>query len=431
MDTVELFQRLSLALAIGLLIGIERAWQAREDAEGERAVGLRTLALSGLLGGIWAATAQAFGEGGGAVMASGFVVFAATIVLFRYRETVRDGTLGATTAIASLLTFALGAYALVGNKGAAAASGVAVAGLLAFKSVLHGWVKRLSWIELRSALVLLAMTFLALPVLPHDPIDPWGAIKPFEIWLLTVMIALISFAGYVAIKLAGGRYGVALTAFGGGLTSSTAVTLTFARLARDNAGQARLLAGGALLSGAVMLVRVLVMAGAVEPALIARLALPLAFAIVVIGLGAALLMLRGPTGTAGAPDMEIANPLDLPSVLKFGALLVVIGLATKVAVHTAGNAGAYVLAALSGIGDVDAITLSMARLSGMSVEESVAAGAILIVVTTNTLAKAAMAWTTGGRRMGSLMLLVGGAAAAAGLVGYALGPIAWPGAPPA
>ncbi|MEZ5853752.1 MAG: MgtC/SapB family protein [Hyphomicrobiaceae bacterium] len=190
MATVELFERLSLALAIGLLIGIERGWQTREEAEGERSVGLRTLALSGLLGGIWAAVAQAVGPGGGFVLAAAYVVFGATIVLFRYRETSLEGTLGATTAIASLLTFALGAYAVLGDKAAAGACGVVVAVLLALKSVLHAWVKRLSWIELRSALVLLAMTFVALPILPRRPIDPWGAVNPFEIWLLTVMLAV-------------------------------------------------------------------------------------------------------------------------------------------------------------------------------------------------------------------------------------------------
>ncbi|MEZ5853753.1 MAG: DUF4010 domain-containing protein [Hyphomicrobiaceae bacterium] len=136
-------------------------------------------------------------------------------------------------------------------------------------------------------------------------------------------------------------------------------------------------------------------------------------------------MVRSEADAAAKPELEVSNPLDLPSVLKFGALLVCIGVATKLAVHTAGSTGAYVLAALSGIGDVDAITLSMARLSGVSLPYEVASIAILIVAGVNTLAKAVLAWWTGGRAMGGLMMLVGGAAAAAGLIGYAFGPVSW------
>ncbi|MGC1861159.1 MAG: MgtC/SapB family protein, partial [Methylocystis sp.] len=149
MDTVELFQRLSVALAIGLLIGLERGWQAREDREGERSAGLRTHALASLLGAVWGAISNQTGIGGAVALGIAFFIFSAAIILFRYRETSHDGTFGATTVMAAMLAFALGALAVVGDMQAAIAAGVAATGLLALKSSLHGWMRRLTWPELR------------------------------------------------------------------------------------------------------------------------------------------------------------------------------------------------------------------------------------------------------------------------------------------
>ncbi|MDX2158226.1 MAG: MgtC/SapB family protein [Hyphomicrobiaceae bacterium] len=420
MDTFELFQRLSLALAIGLLIGLERGWQARDEAEGERAAGLRTLTLIGLLGGVWGAIAQALDAGAGVILGIAFAVTGGTIVLFRLRETVHDETFGATTAVAALVAFSLGVLAVVGDMAAAAAAGVLVTALLAFKGVLHGWLRRLTWAELRSALVLLAMTFLALPVLPNRTVDPLAAINPFEIWLLTVMIAVISFAGYVAIKLTGERRGIALTGLLGGLASSTAATLTLARLAPEHPQRQSLLAGGALISGATMLARVLVLVAVVKPPMLEWLALPLGLAAVVTA-GSGLFLLARPADRGSSPALSLNNPLDLPSIIKFGVLLTVIGLLARVATRAAGSVGAYILAALSGIADVDAITLSMTRLAGNGLSLDVAAVAVLIVVAVNSLAKAALAWVVGGRQLGLRMAaataLACGALAAGGLLG--------------
>ena len=158
MDTIELFQRFSIALAIGLLIGLERGWQAREDTEGERAAGVRTLALAALLGAVWAAIALSFGKEGATSLALAFAAFAVAIILFRYRETEHEQSFGATTVVAAMLAFALGAFAVLGDMAAAAAAGVAATGLLAVKALLHSWVARLTWPELRSVLVLLVMS---------------------------------------------------------------------------------------------------------------------------------------------------------------------------------------------------------------------------------------------------------------------------------
>jgi uncharacterized membrane protein (DUF4010 family) len=178
-DTFELVGRLAVALAVGLVIGIERGWTQRDEAEGERAAGLRTHALSGLLGGIWGALALNNGQGGVIALALAFSAFTAALAVFRYREMVRNNTYGATTLVAAMLAFALGALAVVGNQKAAAAAGVATALLLALKAVSHAWVKRLTWEELRAGLILLAMTVILLPLLPDRELSPWfpGGVK--------------------------------------------------------------------------------------------------------------------------------------------------------------------------------------------------------------------------------------------------------------
>jgi uncharacterized membrane protein (DUF4010 family) len=423
MDTNELFQRLTLALAIGLLIGLERGWQARQEAEGERAAGLRTHALIALLGGICGSIAIQLSDGAGLLLGMAFAVAGGTVVLFRFRETAYDGTLGATTAVAALLAFALGVLAVIGDRAAAAAAGVAVAGLLALKGVLHAWVRRLTWPELRSVLMLAAMSAILLPVLPRQPIDPMGAVNPFEIWLLTVMIAVISFAGYVSIKLTGAQRGIALTGIAGGLASSTAATLTLARLAGGRPEQSGLMAGGALLAGATMMVRVIVIAGVVEWRLVPWVLLPLGAAAAVTALIGVVLILRPYGDTNGSDSAEIAprNPLDIVAILKFGALLTGVGVLTHFATLYAGTAGAYVIAALSGVADVDAITLSMARMAGAGLGFDAAAVAVLIAVGVNTLAKAVLGWIAGGRAFGLRLAGAAAVALAIGIGGYAAG----------
>lgn len=419
MDNVELLQRFSVALAIGLVIGIERGWHAREQPEGGRAAGLRTHALASLVGASWGAIAQSSGDGGAVALGLAFIAFGAAIIIFRYRETEREGTFGATTVVAAMLAFSLGAFAVLGNLQIAAASGVAAAGLLALKRVLHDWVRRLSWEELRSGLLLLAMTCILLPVLPNRAIDPWGAVNPFQLWLMTVMIAVISFIGYVAIKLAGGRNGILILGVAGGLTSSTAVTMHLAKLAGiQPEGRTSLLAG-ITLSWATLMIRVLIIASIINVALLSKLAAPLVLAAVTLTC-IALYLLRKPVAAALKPEIALTNPLELRTVLIFGSALTVITIAAKIATSYAGDAGAYAVAAVSGVADVDAVTLSMLRLARGDLAASVAERAIFIVVAVNTISKACLAWAIGGTEVGKKLFAISIAAIAAGICGYQL-----------
>lgn len=415
METVELIQRLSVALAVGLLIGLERGWQERSIAEGERAAGLRTLALSGLLGGVWGALAlRTQGSGGGVALGVAFFAFTAAVAAFRFREIVHDKTYGVTTVVAAMLAFVLGAFAVLGDMQVAAAGGVAAAALLALKTLLHAWVRRITWEELRSGLVLLAMTFVLLPLLPNRTVDPWDSLNPHSLWLLTILLASLSFAGYLAIKLAGEDRGIMLTGIAGGLVSSTAVTLSLSRLARESPDRTSLLVAGMLAAGAVMMMRVLVLVGLINTDMIVRVGPPLVTAAAVQAAAAFVLQARRLEGEEGHHGIVLGNPFDLATVLKFGALLTVISVAAKIAAANAGQAGAYVLAAISGLADVDAITLSMSRLGGGILSPAAAGFAILIAVTVNTIVKAGLCRVVGGPGAGRWMLLVSAAAIAAG-----------------
>ena len=329
MDTFELTQRLAVALAIGLVIGMERGWKQREEAEGERAAGLRTHALSGLLGGIWGALALNTGQAGVIALALAFAAFTAAIAVFRYREMVHDKTFGATTVVAAMLAFALGALAVTGDRTAAAAAGVATAMLLALKAALHEWVKRLTWEELRAGLILLAMTVILLPLLPNRELAPSFPVNPHDIWLLTILIAALSFAGYVAIRLAGPSIGVLLSGLAGGLVSSTAVTLNVARLARADGERCNIFAAGVLVASAVMILRVLVIVGIVNIALLKPIAAPLLLGALTLAGIAGYLANWGHEDCPVGKPLALQNPFELRVVLEFGALLAVIMAAAK------------------------------------------------------------------------------------------------------
>jgi len=417
MDTFDLIQRMAVALAIGLVIGIERGWQQREEAEGERAVGLRTHALAGLLGGAWGAIARETGDWGAVALGLAFMTFSGAIVIFRLRELEHDKTFGATTVVAAMIAFALGAMAVLGDQTVAAAAGVTVAVLLALKTVLHTWLKRLTWDELRAGLILLTMTVILLPVLPDREIAAWLPINPREVWLLTILIAALSFAGYVAIRVAGPQLGIPLSGIAGGLVSSTATTLNMGRLARQHAERTKLFAAAIMLSSGVMMLRVIFLVGVVNASLLQFIAPPLLLAVLAQGVLAGYLGNWKRSAATVDQPLTLKNPFELSVVLAFGALLAIIMVLTKLLAAWAGAGGAMALAAISGTFDVDAISLSLARLAPGGLDASTAAYAILVAVTANSLTKIALAWTTGGAALGKLF--AGGVAVAliAGAIG--------------
>ena len=419
MDTFQLLQRLAAALAIGLIIGIERGWKQRSEPEGERTAGLRTHALAGLLGGIWGALTLNAGAWGPVGLGLAFAAFTGVIAAYRYREMLHEGSFGATTVVAAMIAFALGALAVLGDPKVAAAAAVAATMLLALKSALHAWLERLTWEELRSGLILLAMTVILLPLLPDRELSPWFPVNPREVWLITIFIAALSFAGYVAIRLAGPRLGIVLSGLVGGLVSSTAVTLNMAHLARQHPAHIKTFAAATMLAGAMMMLRVLVIVAAVNIALLPSLSLPLILGALTQALiGGAIAKRAGSEGDDTEP-LTLKNPLDLAVVLQFGALLAIIMALSNGIAAWAGSPGAFALAAISGTADVDAISLSMARLAPNRLDATTAVTAILIAVAANSIAKVAIASSTGGMAFAKLLAPVLAATLLAGAIGLA------------
>jgi uncharacterized membrane protein (DUF4010 family) len=394
MDFEYLLSRVALALGIGLLIGLERGWRTREIESGHRTAGIRTFAISGLLGGITGAIAQSSGgpanAGGGIVLAVGFAAYTAAITVFCREENKAEETFSATTAIAGMLTFALGAYAVVGDERIAAAAAVAAAGLLAIREELHGLVEKINWPELRSGLLLLAMTFIALPIMPADPIGPFGGVNPREVWIIAIVLACVSFIGYAAVKYLGARPGVLLAAAAGGLVSSTAVTVANARRAATNEGSPQLLAAGVSVATAVSFLRVLTIAGVLQPNLLPLMG-PALIAAIAAAVGFALVSVFWRNAGTHQPQMtDFSNPFGFWSVIGFALFLGLIIVLGRAVGETFGAAGAIAGAVIVGLGDVDSVTVSLARMTPQTLLLEDAVHAILAAVASNTLCKVAI-----------------------------------------
>jgi uncharacterized membrane protein (DUF4010 family) len=415
MDIQELLSRFAVALGVGLLVGLERGWRQRDEASGSRAAGIRTFAISGLLGGIVGALALAAGAasiGGGLIVGIGFAAYAAVFGWFSYAENRAERTFSVTTTVAGMMTFALGAYALMGDMRVAAAGGVVTAALLAGRENLHGLVARITWPELRSGLVLLAMTFVALPLVPNR--DLIAGVNPREIWLIAIVLAGVSFLGYVAVTHVGARKGILLSAAAGGFVSSTAVTLANARRAAQAEGAPHLLAAGVSLATAISYLRVAAIAAALQPGLLMLLAAPLVAGIAVTA-GAATISAYG-RRDRGCEDhpAEFRNPFSFFSVIGFAVLLGVVIAAGRLLGEHVGEAGAILGAVAMGLADIDAVTVAMTQLVPEPLDGAAASFAILAAVASNTLSKLVMGAAIGRGKFARELILVFGLALVAG-----------------
>lgn len=388
--------RLGVALGLGLIIGIERGWETRGASEGMRTAGVRTFGFAGLLGALAAFLAAELGWG---VFAAALLGVAGLTVT-SYAVTARASQdYGITTELVLLLTFGLGALAMLDHAIEAVAAAVVTALVLGFKRELHRSLERLERSELRATLQLLAIALVVLPLVPNRGLGPWQALNPRLIGLLVLLIASISYAGYFSIRLLGTRRGLLLTAVLGGLTSSTAVAVSFARMAGQHAASPALLGLGIGLAAGTMAPRLLLEVAVVERSLVGLVWLPLAILGAVPLLAALAMASRARAGEA-APQVALRNPLDLEAALLYGAILTALFLAVHVVKEWFGEAGVYGLAALSGVADVDAIAISLANGVGdQALDEMIAARGIVIAALVNTLVKAAIASVIGGRSL--------------------------------
>ncbi|MAL03022.1 MAG: hypothetical protein CL625_01930 [Arenimonas sp.] len=407
---------LLLSLAAGLLVGVERGWRQRSVAEGHRPAGLRTFGVIGLLGGLGALGAQRWGPGllitlGAAVTVALVAGYLATVWMHR--------AMGLTTLMAGLATFAIGALAASGAPAAAAASAVVMVLLLQLKAPLHSGIDRLSRDELAAAFQLLLISVVILPVLPDQGFGPYDAINPYRFWWAVVLIAGLSFAGYIAMRVTGPRRGLMITALLGGIVSSTATTAALARIASATPALARPAAAGAILACAAMFARMIGVIAVTAPSLLTGLWPILAAMALTGGVLGALWQRRS---DAALPDPTLPNPLALRLALGFAALLAAIALISRALTAWWGEAGLFLTSAVAGLVDVDAIIVSTGRLVGEGiVPVPVAAWALLLGAAVNQVTKLALAAGLGGRAIaGPLALAYALMAAAGALAAWAM-----------
>ncbi|NLU13657.1 MAG: MgtC/SapB family protein [Gammaproteobacteria bacterium] len=388
--------QLAVALLLGALTGLQRGWAAREQKSGERVAGMRTYALVGLLGGI--ATLLSLKVTAWVLPSTLLAVCIAAVIAYRARM-LQMGNYSITGIIGLLLTFSFGALAVAVDITIAATAAVITTIILDNKNEIHSALNRLQEHELDAALKLLLISVVMLPLLPNEDMGLGGMLNPYKIWWMVVLIASISFAGYFAMRVGGTEKGILFTSLFAGLASSTALTLHFSRLARQTPQISALLSSGILLACGTMYLRILLYCAMITPTLLGYLVAPLLVMTLVLYFPALLIWRKYRNGTRVEQPTLNNNPLDLKSALLLGALLTVILLLASVLQQWLGNAGIYVLAAVSGITDVDAITLSLARMSQSGLESRTVLIGIIIASSVNNLMKAGMAVSIGGRAM--------------------------------
>jgi uncharacterized membrane protein (DUF4010 family) len=407
-----LWHRLGVALGIGLIVGLERGWKTRDQHGGRRIAGFRTFALAGLSGGVLAALSlpDRF-----VILAAGTLVVGALIVIGYVISAREQRDFGMTTELGMLATFGLGATAALGAPFEATAAAIVMTLLLGFKAEFHKAIEGLERRELLATLQLVAMAAVLVPLLPNRQMGPWDAVNPRIIGMLVLLIAGLSYVGYFAMRTLGTRIGLLLTALFGGLSSSTAVTIAYAKRARTANAPVALLAGGIGLACATMSPRLLVEAAAID-ARVLRALWPTLAALTLAPLVAAAFTLRRARTEAPA-EVRLSNPLQLSTALTFGALLTVLSIATAGIRLWLGDAGTYAVAAITGLVDVDAITLTLARNAASGgLEPLTAARGIVIAALVNTGVKAGIAAALGGSAMLRSATAILAAALAAGAV---------------
>lgn len=323
----------------------------------------------------------------------------ALLILAAYNRKLREEPQvpGLTTELSAVLVFLLGGAVMHGHAGIAVALAITTSAILAFKQPLHGLVDKIGNDDLYAGLKLLIATFIVLPLLPDHALDPWQAFNPYKIWLLVILISVLSLVGYIATRLLGPARGTAVAGLAGGLVSSTAVSLSFAKLSQQPQGaenQDDALACGILLAWSVMSFRVLLMVGIVYLPLLAPLWPAIsAMALVTLAL-AAYFYRRAPQLQANSAT-SVSNPFSLWAASQFGLMFAVVLLVVKLTEHFAPAEGLYLVSAIAGTTDVDAITLSMAQYAQQAGREQLAATALVIAVLSNTLIKTALVSTLG------------------------------------
>ncbi len=390
----EPWWRFGIALLIGALIGLEREFYQQRKNSPDFA-GIRTFSLIALLGSVSAFLSGEYGIILAALALGGLVLM--TTVSY-YGALLRNQIeTGITTEIAAVLTFLFGVLVMGDHAIVAVALAVVTSLLLVLKGRLHEFIRDMSLEDIHLTLQFALVAAVILPLLPNRTLDPLGLLNPFQIWLMVVFVSGIGFSGYVLIKILGPTRGINLAGILGGLASSTATTISFSSASREYPHMVLHYARAVVLASTVMIPRVLLLILVIYPPLALRVLIPLA-AMLVAGLVFVFFVQKSPETDQPSvfPEFNITNPLKLSTAIKFGILFAIVLVIVEYAQTFLGSSGVYLASILTGLTDVDAITLSVTRLAtNAQLSLDVAGAAVIIAVLMNTFSKGAITYFSG------------------------------------
>jgi uncharacterized membrane protein (DUF4010 family) len=405
--------KILLVLFLSFLIGLER--EGKANPERYFFGGVRTFPLIGLIGYVMAFLAR----DQLIVVALGFAVVGALLVVSYTHKLSAENTSGVTTEVSALGTYLLGALVCHGQLWIATTITVISMFLLVLKDTLEGLTQRIAPDEIFTFTKFLLLTAVVLPILPRAAFTQFQ-INPFKTWLIVVAVSTVSYGSYLLLKLTRGRNGVLLSALLGGAYSSTVTTIALARRSKSEQ-QPHLFSGGTLIASGMMYFRLVLLVAIFNRALLSVLAIPF-----ILLAGSALLTgwvwsrIPDPPSHKSDRSLEPANPLELRAALLFGALFVAMVIMTHLAITYLGHKGVYALGGIMGLADVDPFILGIAQSAGRDVPVSVGAAGISVAAVSNNLAKAFYAYCFSDRKTGLQSALLLGSLALAGLI-----PLVW------
>lgn len=389
-------QAFAVSLGIGLLIGLER--ERRSDAK----AGLRTFALTAMLGCLAAMLGEKSGSGW--LLAVGLLMMATMMIVAIARDPQGDGDPGTTSVVALMVCYGLGALVWYGHATLAVMLAITTTVLLYFKAQLQDVSRSLTHKDLISILQFAVLSLVVLPILPDRDFGPYQALNPYQVWWMVVLISGLSLAGYAALRIVGNRHGAPLLGFFGGLVSSTATTMIFARNARADASQIATATLVILIANLVVTVRLGIVALVLAPTLFAPLAIVLGGGLL-LGLVVVLFGWRSLAAAGDLPMPDVKNPTEIRTALSFGLLYGVVLLAAAWLQDIAGSQGLYLVALVSGLTDVDAITLSTLRLFNQeTLLATPAVIAIALAALSNLIFKSGLIVAIGGKALARRVL---------------------------
>ena len=412
---LELFIRLLVATGIGLLIGLEREHSALQKKE-EIFAGIRTFVLLALTGFIGAGlhfliSPWVFG---------GIMLAVLMLTGISYWITAHKGDIGSTSELAAILTVLLGALTFVGQIELSLMITVIVLVMLSTKMQLMNVIGRITQEEIYALVRFVVIALLIFPFLPDENYGPYDVINPREIGWVIILTSGVGFLGYVLMRVLGANIGILLTGIIGGLVSSTMVTWVFSKKSKEKSPLNALYTSAILAACTIMVVRVFLWVFLFNKELLVGLVLPLSILFLTAVGVTVYFYLKDKKENVHQADMPLGKPLELTNAMWFGALYVAILLVISYANDYLGNEGIYITSGIAGLSDVDAITISISKMSAISISVSTAQNAILIATLANTVAKFAIAIWASSKEMRKHVIIGYGAIFIAAVVGFAV-----------